>query len=150
MLFRSLISDWMPAAIKVPEVAANIMLIAFAIVCIMAQWAVYAAKRHDRTHAGIAFGLTALFAFSIVNAQMFVWVQMGVGIRDGAFHSMFYAITGTMFVLILSGIAFTAATAFRYLGGRTRELSVVSAHALYWYFLTAAFTAVWFVVYVQK
>jgi hypothetical protein len=26
----------------------------------------------------------------------------------------------------------------------------VSAHALYWYFLTVAFTAVWFVVYVQK
>ena len=34
--------------------------------------------------------------------------------------------------------------------GLTKELEVVSASALYWYFLTAAFTAVWFVVYVQK
>jgi hypothetical protein len=27
---------------------------------------------------------------------------------------------------------------------------VMSAHALYWYFLTAVFVALWFVVYVQK
>ena len=147
---RGMIRDWMPEAVKVPEVAANIMLVGIVIVCIMAQWAVYSAKRGDRGHAGVAFGLTALFALSVVNAQMFIWVQMGVGIRDGAFHSMFYAITGTMMFLFLTGIAYTAGTAFRYLGGRTRDVSVLSAHALYWYFLTAAFTAVWFVVYVQK
>ena len=147
---NGLVKDWMPAAIKVPEVAANIILIAFVVACIMAQWAVYAAKRDDRAHAGTAFGLTALFGLAILNAQMFIWVQMGVGIRDGAFHSMFYAITGTMTFLLLTGIVYTVGTAFRYLGGRTREVSVVSAHALYWYFLAAAYAAVWFVVYVQK
>ena len=147
---NGMIKDWMPAAIKVPEVATNIMLVGFVIACIMAQWAVYSAKRDDRPHAGAAFGLTALFGFAVLNAQMFVWVQMGVGIRDGAFHSMFYAITGTMTFLLLTGIIFTLATAFRYLGGRSREVSVVSANALYWYFLAAAYAAVWFVVYVQK
>jgi cytochrome c oxidase subunit 3 len=35
-------------------------------------------------------------------------------------------------------------------GGRLDDTRVASAHALYWYVLTAAFTAVWFVVYVQK
>lgn len=147
---NGLIKDWMPAAIKVPEVAANIMLVAFVVACIMAQWAVYSAKREDRAHAGTAFALTALFGLAILNAQMFIWVQMGVGVRDGAFHSMFYAITGTMTFLLLTGIVYTLGTAFRYLGGRTREVSVVSAHALYWYFLAAAYAAVWFVVYVQK
>jgi cytochrome c oxidase subunit 3 len=75
---------------------------------------------------------------------------MGVAANDGAFHTMFYAITGTMTLLLVVGIVFTAVAAFRFLGGRTKELEVVSASALYWYFLTAAFTAVWFVVYVQK
>jgi len=81
---------------------------------------------------------------------VYTWTQMGVAVNGGAFHTMFYAITGTMMVLLVSGLVFTAVAAFRYLGGRTKELEVVSANALYWYFLTAAFTALWFVVYVQK
>jgi cytochrome c oxidase subunit 3 len=147
---RGMIKDWMPAKIVVPEVATNMMLIGLCVVCVMAQWAVYSAKRNDRTHAGLAFGLTALFGLMVVNAQVYTWTQMGVAVNGGSFHTMFYAITGTMMVLLVSGLVFTAVAAFRYLGGRTKELEVVSANALYWYFLTAAFTALWFVVYVQK
>lgn len=147
---RGFIKDWMPADIVVPEVAANMMLIAFCVACVMAQWAVYSAKRADRQHAGMAFGVTGLVGLAILNAQIFIWTQMGVGARDGAFHSMFYAITGMMTVLLVAGIVFSLVAAFRYLGGRTKEIELVSSQALYWYFLTAAFSAVWFVVYVQK
>jgi heme/copper-type cytochrome/quinol oxidase subunit 3 len=48
------------------------------------------------------------------------------------------------------GIGFSAITAFRYLGGRTSDREIVTAHALYWYFLGALFFALWFVVYVTK
>ena len=147
---RGFIKDWMPAKIVVPEVAANMILLGLFVICIMAQWAVYSAKRHDRTHTGLALGVTALLALASINAQIFIWTQMGVGARDGAFHSMFYAATGTMTALLLSGLVYTAVSAFRYLGGRTKEVELVSAHALYWYFLTAAFSALWFVIYVQK
>jgi len=75
---------------------------------------------------------------------------MGVAARDGAFHSMFYAATGAMTALLLSGLVYTAVAAFRYLGGRSKDVELLSAHALYWYFLTAAFCPVWFIIYVQK
>jgi len=149
-LKRGFIKDWMPEKIVVPEVAANMMLLGLFVICIMAQWAVYSAKRNDRTHTGLALGVTALLALASINAQIAIWTQMGVGANDGAFHSMFYAATGTMTALMLSGLAYTAVAAFRYLGGRTKEVELVSAHALYWYFLTAAFSALWFVIYVQK
>ena len=149
-LKRGFIKDWMPDKIVVPEIAANMMLLGLFVICIMAQWAVYSAKRNDRTHTGLALGVTALLALASINAQIAIWAQMGVGANDGAFHSMFYAATGTMTALILSGFVYTAVAAFRYLGGRTKEVELVSAHALYWYFLTAAFCAVWFVIYVQK
>jgi cytochrome c oxidase subunit 3 len=147
---RGAIKDWMPADIVVPEVAANMMLIAFGVVCVMAQWAVYSAKRDDRQHAGMALGMTLLMGLAALNAQIFIWTQMGVGIRDGAFHSMFYALTGTMAFLVIAGLVYTAVATFRYLGRGNSDVSIVSASALYWYFITAAFTAVWFVVYVQK
>ena len=149
-LKRGFIKDWMPDKIVVPETAANMMLLGLFVICIMAQWAVYSAKRNDRTHTGLALGVTALLALATINAQIAIWTQMGVGANDGAFHSMFYAATGAMTALLLSGLVYTAVAAFRYLGGRRNIKKHVSAHALYWYFLTAAFCAVWFVIYVQK
>ena len=81
---RGLIKDWMPDKVIVPEVAANMMLIAFFVVCVMAQWAVWSAKRNDRQHAGMALGMTLLMGLATLNAQIFIWSQMGVDVRGGA------------------------------------------------------------------
>lgn len=147
---HAIVKDWLPTSLEVPGVAANIMPIAIIVVCVMAQWAVYAAKRDFRTHAGMAFGTTFLFGLGVLNAQIFIFSQMQVSIADdGAYAALFYAMTGTLTFLLLTGLVYTAITAIRYLGGRS-DLEMVSSHALYWYFLTAAVIAVWFVVYIQK
>lgn len=145
-----MIKDWLPKSIKIPEVAANTMLSGFGFVVLMAQWAVYAGKRRDSAHRSLALIVTFLVGLAILNAQVAVWIQMEISVGDGAYQSMFYAITGTMFALIISGLVFTLVAYFRSAGGRADDQQVLSAHALYWYFLTAAFVAVWFVVYVQK
>lgn len=145
-----LIKDWLPADIAIPEVASNVMLVSFAFVCLMAQWAVYSAKRDDSRHRSMALGITFVMGLAIVNAQVAVWIQMGIGVADGTYQAMFYAITGTMLVLVLSAMVFSAVAWFRSVGGRIDDIRVVSAHALYWYVITAAFAALWFVVYVQK
>ena len=144
------IKDWLPKDIAIPEVAANTILVTFFVACVMAQWAVYSAKRNDSRHRSMALGITAVIGVAIINAQVAVWSQMEIGVRDGAYQTMFFTITGTMVVLVLAGIAFSVAAFFRSFGGRSDDQQVVSAHALYWYVLTAAFTAVWFLVYVQK
>ena len=141
---------WLPSSITVPEVPTNVMLIAFPALCSFAQWAVWAAKRNDRANTVFALGATAFVALLIFNAQAFVWNQMGVAIADGAYGSMFYAITGVFAALMIVGILFTAVTAFRYLGGRTRDREILTAHAIYWYSMTVVFSAVWFLVYVAK
>jgi cytochrome c oxidase subunit 3 len=126
------------------------MLATFPFAALMAQWAVYAAKRRDGQHRSLALVILFGIGIAIVNAQVAVYAQMEVVVAEGAFGAMFYAITGTMLALIVSGMAFTAVAFFRSVGGRDDDLQVISANALYWYFLTAAFTAVWFFVYVQK
>ena len=144
---------WIPKGIKVPMVPANTMLLAFVPILVFAQWAVYAAKRDARSHTAMALGLVGVIGVAIVNAQAFIYARMKLGI-DGkgatAFNSMFYALTGTFTALLIIGIGFSAITAFRYMGGRTSDREIVSAHALYWYFLSAVFFALWFVVYVTK
>jgi cytochrome c oxidase subunit 3 len=143
-------SEWKPADVVVPEVATNNMLIAFLAVFVFAQWAVYAARRDARSHVAMALGLVGLVAVAIINGQAFVYRQMGLGVRDGQYQTMFYALTGTFLALMVAGLVFTLVTAFRYLGGRTRDREIVSAHAMFWYFVGAVYSVLWFVVYVTK
>lgn len=145
---------WVPKGISIPEVASNVMLFSFIGICVFAQWAVYAAKRDDKRHVGVALLLTGLLGLAVVNAQAAVYAQMHLPIRpkDGssAYGVMFYALTGTFVVFMIIGVVFSFVTAFRYLGGRTREREIVTAHAIYWYFAATAFSMLWFVVYVTK
>jgi heme/copper-type cytochrome/quinol oxidase subunit 3 len=141
---------WVPKDIDVPLVPANTMLLAFVPACIFAQWAVYSARRNDKSHTALALGLVALMGLAFINGQAYIYARMEMPVDGGTFNSMFYTVTGTMMFLAIIGIGFSLVTAFRYLGGRTADREVVSAHALYWYFLSAVFAVLWFVVYVTK
>ncbi len=140
---------WVPEGVTIPEVPSNVMLLAFVGVCVFAQWALWSAKHNDRPHAAFALGCLALVVLLIVNAQAFIFHEMGLGIADGTYAAMFYAITGMFIVLLIAGLAFTAVAAFRYLGGRV-DHELLTAHAIFWYAVAAIYAAIWFVVYVVK
>lgn len=141
---------WVPQGVKIPITPANIMLLTFIPLCVFAQWAVYSAKRGDSSHTGLALGLTGLMGLAFINAQAYIYTQVNLPAAGGTFNAMFYAITGVMTILAVIGVVFSAVTAFRFLGGRTSDREIVSAHAMYWYFLSVVFTMLWFVVYVTK
>lgn len=141
---------WVPQGVKIPITPPNIMLLTFIPLCVFAQWAVYSAKRGDSSHTGLALGLTGLMGLAFINAQAYIYTQVNLPAAGGTFNAMFYAITGVMTILAVIGVVFSAVTAFRFLGGRTSDREIVSAHAMYWYFLSVVFTMLWFVVYVTK
>ncbi len=144
------VGERFPEDYVIAEVQSNVMLVTIWSLCVFAQWAVYAAARADRLNTSLALGVTGVLALAFVNAQAFVYADMGVVIAEGIYGTLFYAVTGTIVALTIIGLVFTAVAAFRFLGGRTGDHEIVSAVALYWYFLAAAFSAVWFVVYVTK
>lgn len=141
---------WVPKDVHVPMVPANVLLISLLPICIFGQWAVYAAKRGDKAHTGLALGLVGLLGLAFINAQAYIWQQMGLPVAQGSFSIMFYAVTGTITALAIAGVVFSAVTLFRFLGGRTSDHESVAAHALYWYAFSAIFSVLWFVVYVTK
>ena len=139
-----------PVDYIIPEVASNVMLMTVWALCLFAQWAVYAGTRGDRAHTALALAVSGLLAIAFINAQAFVYVDMGVEINETYYGVLFYAITGAMLALVIAGLVYTTVAAFRALGGRLGETGILSAHALYWYFIAIAYSAVWFVVYVTK
>jgi cytochrome c oxidase subunit 3 len=141
---------WVPDGVTIPEVPTNVMLIAFIGICVFGQWAVYSAARRDRGHTSLALGCLFVVALLVVNAQAFVYHEMGLGIGDGTYAAMFYGITGLFMALMIVGLLFTTVAAFRYLGGRSGDQEILAAHALYWYAVAAVYAAIWFLVYVTK
>lgn len=139
-----------PVKFIIPEVATNVMLITIFALCLFAQWAVYSARRGDRSHTGLALGVVLVLGIAFINAQAFVYTQMEMPLAGSGYATMFYAITGTMIAIVIAGLVYTVVAAFRSLGGRDREYEVISAHAMYWYFTAAAYAALWFLVYVTK
>jgi heme/copper-type cytochrome/quinol oxidase subunit 3 len=144
-------ATWLPEDVTIPEVPSNVMLIGVWGLCVFAQWASWSARRSDRAHTGLALGLVALMGIALINAQAFVYSQMGLPVGDETgYGAMFYAVTGTVIALFGVGLVFTGVAAFRFLGGRTSDREIVAAHALFWYVVAAAFSAVWLIVYVTK
>lgn len=139
-----------PVDYIIPEVTTNVMLMTIWALCLFAQWAVYSGSRGDRAHTGLALVVTAILAIAFINAQAFVYVDMAVEIRAEYYGVLFYAVTGAMMAIVIAGLVYTTVAAFRALGGRLQETEILTAHALYWYFAAAAYSAVWFVVYVTK
>lgn len=146
----SIIKDWLKKDIAIPEVAATTMMFTFVVVCVMAQWAVYAGRRNDKSHTTLALAVTLFTGLALLNVQVALWMQIDVVLRDDAYQTMFYTVTGAMFAIIASAVVYSLVAMFRVLAGRTGDRDVLAAHALYWYAVFAIFTALWFVVYVQK
>lgn len=146
----SIIKDWLKKDIAIPEVAATTMMFTFVVVCVMAQWAVYAGRRNDKSHTTLALAVTLFTGLALLNVQVALWMQIDIVLRDDAYQTMFYTVTGAMFAIIASAVVYSLVAMFRVLAGRTGDRDVLAGHALYWYATFGIFTAVWFIVYVQK
>jgi heme/copper-type cytochrome/quinol oxidase subunit 3 len=143
-------TEWLPRSVTLPEVAANVLLITVLCVPVFAQWAVYAAKRRDRVHVGLALSVVVILGFAAINAQAYIYSQAEIAVADSGYGAMFYGVTGAMVALLIIGVVFALVTMFRLLGGRDSDRELAAAHALYWYVLTVSFSAVWLIVYVTK
>jgi cytochrome c oxidase subunit 3 len=149
--FRTEPGLWKPERLVVPEVATNVMWITALFSLVMVQWAVYSARRGDRQHASVALGVVIILGLAHLNSQAYVWRRIELPVKgDTPYNSMFYAITATLFALVLVGVVYAVVAAFRFIGGRTKDRETVSGLALYWYVLAALHTVVWFSVYVTK
>ena len=140
-----------PEKFEIPEVPSNVMLITIYALCLFAQWTVYAAKRGDRVHVGLSLGIVALMALAFINAQAYVYHAMEMPSRRQRVRRHVLRDHGHD-----AGAGDHRAGLHRAsprsasLGGRSGELELVSSHAMYWYFVAAAFSGVWFLVYVTK
>jgi heme/copper-type cytochrome/quinol oxidase subunit 3 len=145
-------ATWVPKGVSISMAGPNTMFIVMIGCSVMAQWGLYAMARDDRKSTAVALSVLVLFGLAVLNAQAFIYEQLGLGAGKAIYNNLFYAVTGTFLAALIAGLMMAIVVGFRSLGGRysSKRHEGVSALALYWHFLTAMFVAVWFVVYVVK
>jgi heme/copper-type cytochrome/quinol oxidase subunit 3 len=143
---------WLPKGVRPSIEIGNLMFFGMLGASILVQWAVDAVRRGSRRDAGVALGMAGAVGLMVLNAQVFQFGQLGMAVASSNYATIFYTITGTFLAALIGGLVVVGVTAFRSLGGRysPKDVEGLVATALYWHVLTAAFSLIWFVVYLFK
>lgn len=144
-------ADWL-TDFPVPLGPPSMAMATLAISCVSVQWALWAVTRNDRLNTYVALGLTALFGFSVINSQYWMYQQMGLVVRETPQAVLIYAITGSFLALLVSAMIYLGVVTFRALGGQygPHQHDGVSGAVIYWYFVVAVYAVIWIAVYVTK
>jgi cytochrome c oxidase subunit 3 len=143
---------WLPEGSSMPLTPVNMAMVTLALSVITMQWAVDAVAHHDRPHAFLALGITALFGAAFLNAMSFQFIQMGLEIRGSEAAVLIYVITGAHMAMLAGALLFALVMGFRTLGGQYagRDREGIAAAALFWHATVAVFSVIWLAIYVTK
>jgi cytochrome c oxidase subunit III len=145
-------SPWLPEEANIQLTPGNMGMVTLVMSLATVAWIVHALRNDDRTHALLAFGVTALFGAAFINVTVFGWQQLGLGIASSAQALLIYTITGLVVAMVGVGMLFLAVMAFRALGGQLtgRSAEGVVAAVLFWYVTVAVYAVVWYAITITK
>ena len=116
------------------------------------SWAVWALRRDDRPHAYLAVGVTLLLGIAFINATVYLYQSLSLGLTASGLGGLLYIVTGSHLVMTVVGLVFVAAMGFQSLGGQLtgRDADGMSAAALYWYVTVAVYGVIYYGIYITK
>jgi cytochrome c oxidase subunit 3 len=138
--------------VPIPLQPPTVMVFTLLLSCFTVQWAFYAVARNDRVNAYVALGLTLLLGGAVINAQFWLYQQMGLVIAESVQAVLIYAISGAFLALLLSAMAYLLVVTFRTLGGQygPHQHGGIAGATLYWYVMVAVFAVIWYAIYITK
>jgi cytochrome c oxidase subunit 3 len=116
------------------------------------QFGVWAIRRGDtgklRLWTAITLGLGLLF----LGGQLYDYSQLGFGIRDGAFGTVFYTLTGFHGAHVFGGAVGLTILLARTMAGQfsARNHVAVEAVSVYWHFVDVVWIAVFSTIYLLR
>ena len=142
----------LPEGTVLPLTPGSMGMVTLAMSAITMAWSVYALRNHDRPHAYLALGLTALLGVAFINSTVYLYQQLATGFEASPTMTLLYVVTGAHLAMVVVGIVFAVVMGFQALGGQLtgREAEGMAAAALYWYATIVVYAVIWYGVYITK
>jgi cytochrome c oxidase subunit 3 len=141
---------WPPPGIphlKIDIATALTVILIVSSVCV--QMAVRSTRRGASSRATVWLGVTIFLGLSFLALQLFDYSQLGFGLKDGPFGTLFYMMTGIHMAHVVGGVVFLALVFGQATRGRlTQEHhDPLAAGAIYWDFVDVVWICLFTVFY---
>ncbi|MDP1821569.1 MAG: cytochrome c oxidase subunit 3 [Acidimicrobiales bacterium] len=142
----------LPEDVVLPLTPGNMGALTLLMSAVTLAWAIYSLRNDDRPHAYMAIGLTLVFGAAFIVDTAYLYQQLLLSPTSDPMAGLLYAVTGAHLVMTVVAMLFVAVMGFQALGGQLtgRDAEGMSAAAIYWYVMIAAYGAVWYGVYITK
>ena len=149
---RATSSEWPQGGIEPPELSPRIIaftavLLGSSLPLVVAERAV---RRDDRRVVRAMLALSFLLGLAFVANQALEYRDLGFGLRDNAYASSFYLITGLHGLHVIVGLALSAVVQLKVALGKidSRRHLTLDVFALYWHFVDVVWVFVFGSLYV--
>ena len=94
-------------------------------------------RRGEQRRAVVFLGLTIALGFAFLLLQLYDYSQLGFGVKDGTFGTLFYVMTGIHMAHVFGGVVFLTLVFGQAMGGSLSPSNhdSLAAGAIYWDFV---------------
>jgi cytochrome c oxidase subunit III len=141
---------WPPKGIEHLKIdIATILTVILVASSLLVQMSLRSIRRGDRTRALGWLGGTIVLGVTFLALQLYDYSQLGFGLKDGTFGTLFYVMTGIHMAHVFGGVVFLALV---FAQGARGGLSAsrhdpLAAGAIYWDFVDIVWLALFTVFY---
>jgi cytochrome c oxidase subunit 3 len=140
---------WPPKGIHLKIDIASILTVILVTSSVVLQFGIRAIRTSDPRRAMAWLGVTIALGVAFLALQLYDYSELGFGVKDGTFGTLFYVMTGLHMAHVFGGVVFLSLVLWQGLSGllsRTRY-EPLEAGAIYWHFVDVVWLCLFTVFY---
>jgi cytochrome c oxidase subunit III len=129
---------WPPPGIPHLEIGiATILTVILVTSSLVVQWSLRSIRRGDQRRTVVFLGVTIALGVAFLLLQLYDYSQLGFGVKDGPFGTLFYVMTGIHMAHVFGGVVFLSLVFGQATGGvlSSTNHDSLAAGAIYWDFV---------------
>jgi cytochrome c oxidase subunit III len=129
---------WPPPGIPHLEIdIAAILTVILVLSSLVIQLSLRSIRTGDERRARLLLGITIALGITFLLLQLYDYSQLGFGVKDGTFGTLFYVMTGIHMAHVFGGVVFLALVFGQAMGGALTPSNhdPLAAGAIYWDFV---------------
>ncbi len=142
--------EWPPAGTPHLKIdIATILTVILIVSSITVQLSLRSIRGGDRGRSTMWLGITILLGICFLGLQLYDYSQLGFGLKDGVFGTLFYVMTGIHMAHVIGGVVFLALVFGQARRGRLSSThhDPLAAGAIYWDFVDVVWLCLFTVFY---
>jgi cytochrome c oxidase subunit 3 len=147
---RGAAAEWPPESVEIDNYIGVTLLLTALLSAVTVEWAPYSIKRGNQRQTLWALALSLGLGFAFLNMLWYLATQLGFGVAEHAFGTLFYAVIFATGVQVVFGLGYLLVALVRTSGHQVvpGDHQLVRAAGWYWQWVNVCWLVVFMALYV--